>query len=41
MIKTSLEHIHLIERLIDDIDGQIEEKIKPYQEEYELLQTIP
>jgi transposase len=41
MIRTSLEHIRSIEVLIAAIDRRIEEKIQPYRQEYELLQTIP
>jgi transposase len=41
MIKTSLEHIKSIEKLIVGIDKEIEMKVERYREEYELLQTIP
>jgi transposase len=41
MIKVSLEHIRSIENIIAGIDSQIEGKIQPYQQEYDLLQTIP
>ncbi len=41
MIRTSLEHIKSIEKLIVDVDRQVDAKLKPYAEEYELLQTIP
>lgn len=41
MIQASLKHIRSIEKLMMKIDKQIDEKLKPYQKEYELLQTIP
>lgn len=41
MIRTSLEHIQSLERLIAQVDGQVEEKLKPYAKEAELLETIP
>lgn len=41
MISSSLKHIKSIEKVIADIDLQIDKKLTPYREEYELLQTIP
>lgn len=41
MIKASLEHIKSVEQLIREVDERIDETLKPYQQEYELLQTIP
>ncbi len=41
MIKTSLEHIKQMELLIKEIDKEIDKKMEPYQEEKELLMTIP
>lgn len=41
MIRTSLEHIKSIERLIADVDRQVDEKLEPYTKESELLETIP
>ena len=41
MIRTSLDHIRSIERFIADVDRQVEEKLKPYAKEAELLKTIP
>ena len=41
MIQSSLEHIKKIEELIESINNEIDAKLKPYWEEYELLQTIP
>jgi len=41
MISSSLNHIKSIEKVIADIDSQIDKKLAPYREEYELLQTIP
>jgi len=40
LIQTSIGHIRSIEKLVTGIDKQIDEKLKPCQEEYELLQTI-
>ncbi|GER93783.1 IS110 family transposase [hot springs metagenome] len=41
MIEASLQHIKATEELITKIDEQIEEKLKNYKQQYELLQTIP
>lgn len=41
MIQASLEHIHSIESIIESLDKEITRLIEPYQEEYDLLQTIP
>jgi transposase len=41
MIKTSLDHIEAVEKLIKEVEVRIDETVKPYQREYELLQTIP
>lgn len=41
MIQTSLEHIKSIERLIAQVDEQIKDKLKPYEKEVALLETIP
>ena len=41
MIKSSLEHIKSINKIITQIDLKIQKKIKKYRKEYELLQTIP
>lgn len=41
MIKASLEHIRHIEKIIGDIEIQIGKLLEKYNEEYELLQTIP
>jgi transposase len=41
MLKKLLEHINYIEGQIADIDQQIQVCLKPYQQEHELLQTIP
>jgi transposase len=41
MIRASLSHIKSINELIAEVDRQVEEKLKPYQEEIELLETIP
>ena len=41
MIQSSLDHMKKIEELIVGINNEIEAKLKPYWEEYELLQTIP
>jgi len=41
MIESSLSHIKHLEGIIGEIEERISELLKPYQEEYELLQTIP
>ena len=41
MIKASLDHIHSVEKIINELDKEIDEKLEPYQKEYELLKTIP
>ncbi len=41
MIQASLDHIKCLEQQIEHIDKQVQEKLKPYEEEYTLLQTIP
>ena len=41
MIEASLEHIKSLEKIIEDIDRQIAEKMKKYNKEKELLKTIP
>lgn len=41
MLKTFLKSIAQIQAIMDDIDLQIEEVLKDYQTEMELLQTIP
>lgn len=41
MIRTSLQHIRGMEQLIVELDVQVDEKLKPYAQEVELLQTIP
>lgn len=41
MIHTSLEHIKSVEKLMAEIDRQVDEKLTAYRAEYELLQTIP
>lgn len=41
MIKASLEHISSLEKLIFDIDNEINKKLEKYSKEYKLLQEIP
>lgn len=41
MLRTFLKSIAQIQAVMDDIDSQIEEVLKDYQVELELLQTIP
>lgn len=41
MLKASIEHIKSIEKIVTDIDLEIDKKLDKYKEEYELLQTIP
>jgi transposase len=41
MLKASLKHIRATEKIIAEIDAEIDKKLENYKEEYELLQTIP
>lgn len=41
MIKASLDHIKYLEAQIEQIDEAVSRKLKRYDEEYRLLQTIP
>lgn len=41
MIRTSLEHIKYLEKLIEDLDRETKAKLEQYQKECKLLQTIP
>jgi transposase len=41
MIRASLEHIRGITKLIADVERQIDDKLKPYEKEVKLLETIP
>jgi transposase len=41
MIKIILEHLAFIEESISEVEQLIDEKVKPYQQEVELLDTIP
>ena len=41
MIKRSLEHIAYIQKSVRQVDREIENKLKPYGEDYKRLQTIP
>jgi transposase len=41
MIRASLEHIRGVKKLVADVDRQIADKLKPYEQEVKLLETIP
>lgn len=41
MIKRSLEHIAYIQKSADQVDREVQKKLKPYGEDYKRLQTIP
>lgn len=41
IIKRMMEHVEAIERIIGAIDQDIQDSLKPYQSEVELLKTIP
>jgi transposase len=41
MIKASLRHIELTQKIIADIDSEIDKKMEKHREKYELLQTMP
>jgi hypothetical protein len=41
LIAQSVEHAALLDRQMEELEAKIEEKLQPYREQYELLQTIP
>jgi transposase len=41
LISQSVEHAVLLDRQMEELEIKIEEKLQPYREQYELLQTIP
>jgi transposase len=41
LIQQSVEHAVVLDQQMEDLEAKVEERLKPYQEEYELLQTIP
>jgi transposase len=41
LIAQSVEHAVLLDRQMEELEARIEEKLQPYREQYELLQTIP
>lgn len=41
MIKRSLEHIAYIQKSVRQVDREVQKKLKPYEEDYKRLQTIP
>jgi len=41
MIRASLEHIRAVTKLVTDVERQIDDKLKPYEKEVKLLETIP
>jgi hypothetical protein len=41
LIAQSVEHAVLLDRQMEQLEALIEEKLQPYQQQYELLQTIP
>ena len=41
LIAQSVEHAVLLDRQMEELEERIEAKLQPYQEQYELLQTIP
>lgn len=41
IIKRMMEHVSAIEEIIDKIDQDIQQQLKPYQAQVELLKTIP
>jgi transposase len=36
-----VEHAVLLDRQLEELENKIEEKLAPWREQYELLQTIP
>jgi len=41
LIAQCVEHAVLLDRQMEELEARIEEKLQPYREQYELLQTIP
>jgi transposase len=41
LIRQSVEHAVLLDKQLEDLEERIQEKLKPYQRERELLETIP
>jgi transposase len=41
ILKMMMDHIHAIERIIEDVDRHIQNHLEPYQAQTELLKTIP
>ena len=41
LIQQSVDHAILLDRQLEELEARIQEKLRPYQEQYELLQTIP
>lgn len=41
LIRQSVEHAVLLDRQLEELETRIEENIKPWKQQYELLQTIP
>jgi transposase len=41
LIAQSVEHAMLLDRQMEQLETRIEEKLQPYREQYQLLQTIP
>ena len=41
LIRQSVEHAVLLDQQLEELEVRIEEKIKPWKQQYELLQTIP
>ena len=41
MIRQSLDHLVFLEKQLAELDEQTHQKLQPFEQEYELLQTIP
>jgi transposase len=41
LIAQSVEHAVLLDRQMEELEALIQKKLEPYQQQYELLQTIP
>jgi transposase len=41
MIQASIDHIKSMEKIVSGLDEEIKKKLRKYEQEYELLQTIP
>jgi transposase len=41
MLKSQLEHIDHLDALIEELDAEIKERMRPFEDDLERLDTIP